>query len=175
MFRDFTKYEVFEDGRIWSHSHNKWIKPQINNRGYLRMVLSDNEGNKKHFYLHRVVYEAVSGTPIPEGMQVNHIDENPLNNHISNLNLMTCKENNNWGTRNERVGKANAKANTNNPITSKQVAQYDMERNLINVFPSTMEVYRQMGFNASCVAKCCNGKYKSSYGFIWKYITENPS
>ena len=48
-----------------------------------------------------IEYEAFNG-PIPEGMQVNHIDENTLNNNLENLNLMTPSENINWGTRNER-------------------------------------------------------------------------
>lgn len=175
MFKDFTKYEIFDDGRIWSYSHNKWLKPNLRPDGYLSITLSDNDGKIKKYRIHRVVYEAVTGQPIPEGMQVNHIDENKTNNHISNLNLMTCKENINWGTRNERVGKANAKANTNNPITSKQVAQYDKEENLINIYPSLMEVHRQLGFNFRNISKCCNGKRKTCNGFIWKYITENPS
>lgn len=171
MFRDFTKYEIFEDGRIWSYSHNKWMKPQLRPDGYFQILLSDNDGKIKTYRLHRVVYESVTGQPIPEDLQVNHIDENKTNNHISNLNLMTCKENTNWGTRNERAGKANTKANTNNPITSKQVAQFDMEGNLINVFPSASEVHRQLGFNRGYISNCCRGECNSAYGFIWKYVT----
>ena len=38
-------------------------------------------------------------------MQVNHIDENPANNNLNNLNLMTPKENTNWGTGIERRAK----------------------------------------------------------------------
>lgn len=175
MFRDFTKYEVFEDGRIWSYARNKWLKPTPNPNGYLQIILRDNDNNVKNYYLHRIVYESVTGQPIPEGLQVNHIDEDKTNNHISNLNLMTRKENVNWGTGIERMRKAVSKANTNNPITSKQVAQFDMEGNLINVFPSASEVHRQLGFNTGYISSCCNGRHKQAYGFSWKYITENPS
>lgn len=171
MFRDYKKYEIFDDGRIWSYSHNKWIKPQINQKGYFRVHLSDNNNNIKSYLLHRVVYEACTQQPIPEGFDINHINENKIDNRFENLNLMTHKENINFGTHNERV----SKGNTNNPIISKQVAQYDLEGNLINVFPSTSEVQRQLGFETSGISRCCNGKNKSSYGFIWKYITENPS
>lgn len=41
---------------------------------------------------HRLVYEAFMG-PIPKGMWVNHKDGNKLNNHISNLELTTPKQN----------------------------------------------------------------------------------
>lgn len=98
MFKDFTKYEVLEDGRIWSYSHNKFLKPSTNNVGYQRVALSDNEGKIKWYLLHRVIYEAVTGKPIPEGYDINHIDERKDNNAKSNLNLMSHKENVNWAT-----------------------------------------------------------------------------
>ena len=119
MFRDFKKYEIFEDGSIWSYKSNKFIKPYLHSDGYLNIKLSDNDGNLKTYLHHRVVYESVTGQPIPEGMDVNHINEDKSDNSFENLNLMTRKENINFGTHNERV----RKANTNNPKKSKQVAQ----------------------------------------------------
>ena len=157
MFRDFKKYEVYEDGRIWSYTRNKWLKPQINNKGYLTVRLSDNDGKIKTYHHHRVVYESVTSQPIPEGLQVNHIDENKTNNHISNLNLMTCKENANWGTRNERV--------------SKQVEQCDKNGNLIQVWSSIIEIERQLGYCNGHISECCRGKLKTYKGYIWRYIT----
>jgi hypothetical protein len=41
--------------------------------------------------LHRYIYEQVHG-PIPEGFQVHHIDENPLNNSLDNLTVMTIHD-----------------------------------------------------------------------------------
>lgn len=70
-FRNFDKYEVYEDGRIWSYKRNKFLKPQTEKNGYQRVLLTDNEGKQKSYKLHRVVWEAVTGEPIPEGMQVN--------------------------------------------------------------------------------------------------------
>ena len=119
--------------------------------------LTDNDGKRKNYYLHRIIYESVTSQPIPDGMQVNHLDENKTNNHISNLNLMTHKENNNWGTRNERV----AKANTNNKKLSKVVAQYDKDGNLIQVWPSASEVERQLSYDQGHISKCCRGERKT--------------
>ena len=50
----------------------------------------------KAFLVHRLVYATFVGE-IPDGLQVNHIDECKENNVLSNLNLMTAKENTNWG------------------------------------------------------------------------------
>ncbi len=42
--------------------------------------------------LHRVICDAFYG-PIPPSLQVNHIDGNKLNNHLSNLEIVTQTEN----------------------------------------------------------------------------------
>lgn len=47
--------------------------------------------------VHRLVWESFNGK-IPDGLQVNHIDEIKDDNRLANLDLMTAKENINWGT-----------------------------------------------------------------------------
>ena len=186
-FRDYSKYEVYEDGRIWSYKSNKWLKPSTTKYGYQQVGLFDNEGKRKCYQVHRVVFEAVSGEPIPECMQCNHINEDKTDNRFCNINLMTPKQNTNWGTRNERAGKAISKANTNNPKLSKSITKAltnnqniskavgaFKDGKLVLSFPSTMEAQRQ-GFNQGNVAASCrncyirpgNNKYK---GFEWRYI-----
>lgn len=49
-------------------------------------------GKVKCLYLHRVVHEAFIG-PIPEGMEVRHLDGNTLNNTPDNLSCGTHQEN----------------------------------------------------------------------------------
>lgn len=155
-FRDYSNYEVFEDGRIWSYKTNSFLKPKINKGGYQTVRLADDNGKTKLYLVHRIVYESVTGEPIPKGMQVNHIDENKTNNHINNLNLMTPKENNNWGTRTARATKA----------LSKQVGAFK-NGELIFTFPSTVEA-RRNGFNS--VSACCRGEQKTHKGYTWRYL-----
>ena len=92
MFRNYKDYDFTYDGKVWSFKRNKWLKPQVGKDGYYTIGLRKN-GKQKWYRLNRATYEAVSGQPIPEGMQVNHIDEDKTNNHFDNLNLMTPKEN----------------------------------------------------------------------------------
>ena len=159
MFRNFTKYEIYEDGRIWSYKRNKFLKPSTNNLGYQVVALSDNEGKIKTYNVHRVVYEAVTGRPIPPGYEINHRSEVKTENMITNLELLTHKDNVNWGTRTERC--------------SKQVGAFK-NNELVLVFPSTREAGRQ-GFNSGNVSKCCRNCYMREgnnvyKGFVWKYI-----
>ena len=84
-FREYNNYDVFEDGRIYSYKSKKFLKPFTNKDGYKKVNLVDNEGKIKQYFVHRIVYEAFSGEPIQEGMQINHIDERKDNNMRSNL------------------------------------------------------------------------------------------
>lgn len=106
MFRDFNKYEVYSDGRIWSYSRNKFLKPQLDKDGYQRVWLTDNEGKAKRYAVHKVVWESVTSEPIPEGYEINHRSEDKTENFFENLELVTHKEKCNFGTRNRRIGKA---------------------------------------------------------------------
>ena len=115
------------------------------------------------YRVNRVVYEAVSGEPIPEGLQVNHLNEDKTDNRFENLNLMTPKENINFGTGISR----SSKARTNGKL-SKAVGAY-RNGELLLTFPSTAEAHRQ-GFDFSAVAKCCNGKLQHYKGYEWRYI-----
>lgn len=92
---NFNDYLVNEDGKIFSKKTNKEIAPATNQCGYVLYCLLDNDGKKQTVYAHRAVYEAFVGDII-EGYEVNHIDCNKKNNHYTNLNLLTHKENCNY-------------------------------------------------------------------------------
>lgn len=178
-FRNYDNYDVFEDGRIYSYKKKKFLKPETNNKGYKQVLLYDNEGKRKLYLLHRVVWEAVTGSPIPKGYEINHISEDKTSNMISNLQLVSHKENCNYGTRNTKISnntnrsKSISKALTNNPKISKAVGAFK-DGKLVMAFPSLMEAQRN-GFHQGNVSMCCrncfnkpgNNKYK---GFEWKYI-----
>lgn len=76
------------------------IQPSINSRGYQNVVLCKN-GKTKTFSMHRLVAIAFldNSDNLP---QVNHKDENKLNNCVDNLEWCDSKYNNNYGTRNKK-------------------------------------------------------------------------
>lgn len=89
QFRN-SPYYISEDGRIFNVS--KKIELRFETSGnYYRFVGHYNLG-KKHFLVHRAVWEAFNG-PIPEGLDIDHIDGNPHNNALSNLQAISHKKN----------------------------------------------------------------------------------
>ena len=141
----------------------KVLKPGMYRVGYLHVVLC-KEGKPTAFSVHRLVYEAFHGK-IPEGMQVNHIDEDKSNNSLNNLNLMTPKENTNWGTCIER----RAKSMINHKSLSKAVVQYDLQGNFIAEYPSVCETGRKLGIKQGNISSALKGRIKTAGGYIFRY------
>lgn len=52
----------------------------------------------------------------------------------------------------------------------KKVGQYDLDGNLIRIWLYMMKIEKELGYKSAQISKCCNGKIKTSYGFVWKFI-----
>ena len=89
-------YEVSNTGNVKSLIKNNIIKGFINKKGYIQVSLSKN-GIIKKFSVHRLVAQAFLQNPynLP---QVNHRDEDKINNNVDNLEWCDAKYNNNYGT-----------------------------------------------------------------------------
>lgn len=75
-------------GKGFYKTYDNTLKPlNADHRRYI--IIRINGKNKKW---HRLVWEYFRGE-IPKGIQVDHIDNNPLNNLISNLQLLSNKDN----------------------------------------------------------------------------------
>ena len=81
-------YEVSSYGRVRNIQHNRILIPRIHNQGYHQVHLSGGVQE----YIHRLVAEAFIGT-IPPGWEVNHLDGDPANNSLDNLEIVTPKQN----------------------------------------------------------------------------------
>lgn len=166
---DFSLYNFFKDGRIFSISMNRYLEDTLDSYGYVVNRLKCIDGKKRTIRRHRVIWYYFNGK-IPSDLIVNHKDENKANNSIDNLNLLTTDQNNKWGTRGERAGKSISKAKKgiipkSNP--PKLVYQYSLEGELVKVWPSASDLGRN-GYNQGWVSECCR-ESKPAYGYLWSY------
>ena len=162
-------YQASDLGRIRSLNYKRSgtiriLKPGKYRGGYLHVYLC-KDGKGKKCSVHRLVWEAFNGK-IPPDMQVNHINEDKTDNRLENLNLMTCKENINWGTGVERSAESKSKC----------VLQFTLDDKFVREWTSTMECGRH-GFKQSAVSECCRNCYlregNNIYkGFIWMFASD---
>jgi hypothetical protein len=90
---NFEDYAINQKGELLSLKNNKQklLVPQMGNAGYLYITLCKNNIRHNRF-IHRLIAITFIENPLNKE-QVNHIDGNKLNNHISNLEWITPSEN----------------------------------------------------------------------------------
>ena len=152
----FEKYEVSNLGKVRNIKSGRMLKPHLNHNGYLKHHLYRHD-KQKELFLHRILATAFIDNP-GKKPQVNHIDENKLNNDLSNLEWCTERENAIHGTRTKRVAEK----------LSQKVIQLDLNDNILNVFKSMRQAEREAGIDATSISACCNGKRKSAGRFKWR-------
>lgn len=126
-------------------------------------------GRTKNFYIHRLVAEAF--IPNPNNLpQVNHKDENPMNNHVDNLEWCTVLYNLSYKD-------GYARRSETRKRTYKRVLQLDNDGNVVKEWESAIAAARGIGCALGSVSRVINGFRKSTrgYKFVWKddYIDHN--
>jgi len=96
LLKDFPKYGVTRDGRVWSLDWNhtgkvRELKGRLNRGGYLLVALY-KDGKPYQRLIHRLV--AQTFIPNPENKrEVNHKNGDKANNSVENLEWATPSEN----------------------------------------------------------------------------------
>lgn len=178
-------FKRFRKGRI-RESH-------INKYGYTVITLC-KDGKitppKKISRLEAIAFDL----PIPEHLkdipieqlEVDHIDTNKSNDILNNLrwtdhygnmnnpltkkHISEAQKGKKMPPRSEEWRRKIGEGNKNNSKISKVVLQIDRYTNeIINEFPSIMEVERQLDFANTNISACCLGKRKTAYGYKWSF------
>ena len=89
IVQENPKYSVSNKGRVINNSNNRLLKLDTCQK-YIRVSFND----KKHYYVHRLVYCTFNNDYNLEGYVIDHIDCNPNNNELVNLQKITVAENN---------------------------------------------------------------------------------
>lgn len=168
-------YIVSSIGHVKSlFRYKRILKYNINKRGYASVELFKN-GESKRLLVHRLVAQAF--IPNPDNLpQINHLDENPLNNAVSNLEWCTAKYNDNYGNRNAKI-KAHTDyttedrkriARSNGAVASKSIIQ--QRRDGISIrYMSAKQASRLTGIAYRRICDAANGKQKTAGKCSWIY------
>lgn len=176
-------YEVSSLGRVRASE-----RTAINKKGYSRKlsskVLKGSKGklgyrtvnlvdgtNRAKLLVHRIVAKAF--IPNPENKPcINHIDNNPSNNTVTNLEWCTPKENTDWMIVQGRFKR------TETWLKNLDIGLQPRRKRVKRIDPSTGEVViydginktKKDGFTTSSVSQCCNGTRHSHHGYIWEFV-----
>lgn len=150
-------YQISNLGRVKSlprYLPNKYsfkttyLKPALNVQGYFFVTLC-KDGRMYRKRVNRLVAEAF--IPNPDDLpQVNHKDENKLNNCVDNLEWCTAQYNVDYSK-------------------SKEVWQYTKDNKLVSKWKSINYAGRSTNIDIGNIHKSCIGERKSAGGYIWKY------
>lgn len=150
-------YQVSNLGRVRSFLRGGRVLKPHSTGHYLGVVLY-KENSHKAYLIHRLVANAFIENP-NNFNEVNHKDENGVNNVWSNLEWCSHSENINYGNRNKKVGVR----------LGKPVLQINKNGNIVGRFCSIHEAGRNTGVDYRNIFKCCNGGCKSLGGYYWRY------
>ena len=138
-------YAITTEGDVYSYKYKKFLVPRAYSKGYLRVQLF-KDGQSKMYRVHRLVAEAY--IPNPDNLpQVDHIDNDKTHNYVNNLQWITSRDN-------VRKGR------------NKPILQFDLDGNFIREWKCAADVGKVA---VKSINNCLKGRYKTAYGYIWKY------
>ena len=146
------KYLVSEDGRIYNARTGRELKQRTSFGPYPNVTLFI-KGKSKLFNIHRLVAKAF--IPNPDNKpQVNHIDCNKTNNHVSNLEWATPQENVDHMIANGKKFVHHGEKHANCTITDETVAAI---REMCKTRPQ-LDAVREFGVSKAQVSRIVTGK-----------------
>lgn len=157
-------YFATEDGHIYSEHLQRNISEYFDKDGYKKVRLSNGDGTRKVFSVHRLILETFEPREDSHNLQVNHKDGDKTNNSLTNLEWVSAKENV------QHAFKMGLRIN----IEDKNPAPHTLTSNQVKEIISLLlkkeltiqEIANQYNVHKSAIE---NIKYKKT----WKTLTQN--
>lgn len=176
-------YRVNKKGEFVNIGTNKILYGEKMNKGYIRMILKDECGNKVRIMAHRLVALTFLGEPPTSEHQINHINSDTSDNRVENLEWVTGQENISHKMKNmcpkqyenqrnimSEVGKKYGYMNGKN--SSKPIARIHPEtQEVLETYVSARDAnIKNREFRYKGISKACNGDRHTYKGYIWRFI-----
>lgn len=146
--RDYLQYQLRKNNKRQCKGVHKWVAE----------VFLD----KKDFKC--MPYEDRNMVNLDE-LEVNHKDENKLNNNVNNLEWCTAKYNANYGTKIKRIKRK----------LGKPIKQFERDDVFVKKWNSISEASKELGINRKSIMQCCNHekRHKTAGGYKWEFDNDN--
>lgn len=157
--RSLDRTTVYKNGRV-HQTAGRVLSISLNGDGYRKTIFSVN-GVHTTPRVCRLV--AMAFIPNPDNLpQVNHKDENKLNDCVGNLEWCDSKYNMNYGTAPQRRGEKRRIP----------VDQFTLDGEFVRRWPCAAVAERETGACHSHITRCCKGKLRKTNGYVWRYANQ---
>lgn len=159
-----TVYEVSTYGRVRNTRTGNILHEQNVYRGVYKSVHLWLNGKDTYLRVHRLVAETF--IPNPENKRtVNHIDCDPSNNRVDNLEWSTDKEQYEYG---KSLGHQSAFLKQQHNQQRRKIKATNIKTKEEILFDSTQEAYRYFG--TKNFFKVLKGLRKQAHGYTFEYL-----
>ncbi len=157
---NYSNYMISKNAEIYSKKVKRLCRLTILPNGYHKMKLKGNNGKYKDCYAHVLVAMTyLKYIPSTNKNVINHIDGIKGNNHISNLEVTTQKEN------------MKHSVTMNRATIFRKAVYYINDLDSKVEFPSAKEASIITGIDNSSILKSCKSDYRLAGKHRWYFIS----
>ena len=149
-------YHVSRDGKVYSRKSGNW---KLLRGGIIKgdpAVTLSNHGNHLSQRVYRLVALVYLPKPSSTKLVIRHLDDNPLNNHVDNLEWCSVKYNTNYNGGAYRRGASRKK-----PVVC---------LNTRKTYLSATDASKETGTSRGNLVSCLTGNRPSAGGLEWAYL-----
>lgn len=145
VIKDYSRYTITKDGCIVNQKTGFCLEGGINNSGYKQYRLTNDLGITVTWGLHRLLaWVFIAKFDNIDGLVVNHLDGDKLNNTLDNFEIVTYQENTHHAGLHGLTEKCK-------PISIRDVAT-----GLVTQYPSVIAFSRECGLSKDVVSARCH-------------------